>query len=477
MNPVGIDLLSVTYEKEGQAIQILLSPMEGFWAWPAHWNENVADWFQTLRAAVIAATGREPGNTPADKLGLPAGSKLICLLYCLPVAVGIISVSTLVRHRPGSQGINGNDLGALIFIFAMLAVACIAPLIFALRHRLRSASSAKHDSPRPGYGLPMGIVILIIFTMYLVFATGRFAMQPVPKPAASAVLEASPPVAAVIQAQPEMSSAELSRFFAIPAKLAELPHLRFVAWQDRWASNQHHRAWHPDGTEITSPFELEWVRAVAPPGCDVSQTSAANQYPRFLHLWFAHPLFDRQSLNQVTLSDRDRKLIVPVSSATAAGAAPASPATGNLGWLTHTLSVGEGTNSPRSINVQLRYTIGPVDHEVRLLPKSNTWVGFDGDVQLNGIGQDADGRTFVAIAQAGQMAAIRQFIIVAVTRDGRNLESSDGTGSAGPADGRGVRVSRFAFNVPLVNVEYFRAGTRPVRELNLVDVRLPVDQH
>jgi serine/threonine protein kinase len=89
MNPAGIDLLSVTYEEGGQRKQVLLSPMEGFFGFPATWNARVSEWFHAIRAAVTAVTGRAPGITPAEQLGVPSGSKAIYAMYLFPVVIGV----------------------------------------------------------------------------------------------------------------------------------------------------------------------------------------------------------------------------------------------------------------------------------------------------------------------------------------------------------------------------------------------------
>jgi hypothetical protein len=78
MNPLGLDLLSVTYEEEGQRKQVLLSPMDGYFAMPRTWNARAAEWAAAIREATTAATGRTPTLTPSDRLGVP-GSHLALL--------------------------------------------------------------------------------------------------------------------------------------------------------------------------------------------------------------------------------------------------------------------------------------------------------------------------------------------------------------------------------------------------------------
>jgi serine/threonine protein kinase len=85
MNPAGIDLLSVSYEEGGLHKQLLLLPMQGWFGFPSTVNAHTAEWFTVIRMAVIAATGRAPGNTPAERLGVPRGSKAILALLLVPL--------------------------------------------------------------------------------------------------------------------------------------------------------------------------------------------------------------------------------------------------------------------------------------------------------------------------------------------------------------------------------------------------------
>ena len=107
INPMGIDLLSLTYEEGGQRKQVLLSPMEGLFGFPATWNTRAAEWFTAIREAVIAATGRAPGTTPAEGLGVPGGSKMVYAVYLLPllpILIGVVSIRLLSAAPPAGGG-------------------------------------------------------------------------------------------------------------------------------------------------------------------------------------------------------------------------------------------------------------------------------------------------------------------------------------------------------------------------------------
>ncbi|HUJ09226.1 MAG TPA: protein kinase [Verrucomicrobiae bacterium] len=271
---------------------------------------------------------------------------------------------------------------------------------------------------------------------------------------------------------PSTTNQTTKRAEVSPAALAEPPVLRFLAWQDEWKTDQPGAARHPDGSPVTDATELSWLRQVHPCGMDVSQRHLSPE-PRFLHLWFSHPLFGQTSLNEVTLLDDTAKPIpLGADGSMARMARGASEPNGDLGWLTDTLSPGEGTNILARVTVRLRYTIGPLERtrEVAVSPNTRVLMSLEGDSGLNGVGQNADGKAFVSIAVAAGNMTSRKFGAVAVTKDGRELTASGG--ESGRSDGLGVRVESFEFDEPLANVAKFIIGTRPIRTMEWKDVVL-----
>lgn len=252
-----------------------------------------------------------------------------------------------------------------------------------------------------------------------------------------------------------------ARSMANPAFLEEPPQLRFLAWQDEWKTNQTGAARHPDGSAVTNAAESQWLREVHPVGYGWHSQPA----PPFLYLWFSHPLFDSTSHGEVTLLDANGNFIPPGAHGSVGSSAEAARHdAGNLGWLRYTLCPGEGTNIPARVTVRLRYTVGSLERtqEVNVAPKTSASMSLEGGGQLNGIGQNVDGKAFVAIAaDAGRLQG-RRFGALAITKDGRELASSGG-GVSGSADGAGVQVADFRFNTPISNVTKFIIGSRPVR--------------
>ncbi len=100
MSPAGLDFISVTYEEGGQTKRLFFSPIEGWFGPPFHFNRFVADWFNAIRAAIVTATGRAPGNTPANQLGTPSSSRAVILVLLLPLVVSLLLLAGMVLWRP-----------------------------------------------------------------------------------------------------------------------------------------------------------------------------------------------------------------------------------------------------------------------------------------------------------------------------------------------------------------------------------------
>lgn len=257
------------------------------------------------------------------------------------------------------------------------------------------------------------------------------------------------------------------------AGLNESPKLRFLAWQDEWKTNKPFGAWHPDGSPVTNEAELVWLREVHPGGMDVSSYKL-NPEPRFLHLWFSHPQFSQAQWTDIVLLDQAGQPVkLGGQSSMACGSQEASERNGSLGWKTWSLSPSETTNIPAQVTVQLRYTVGPLERtqELKVVPNSSTSMSLEGGSQLNGVGQNVDGRAFIGIAVDAKKMVARQFDVVAVARDGREL-SAAGVERSGTV-GAGVRVESFDFKIPLEGVAKFIIGSRPVRTNEWKDVVLP----
>ncbi len=100
VNPVGLDLLCVTYEEGGERKKLLLSPTVGWIALPWTYNAHVAEWSAAIREAVTAASGNAPTFTPGDQLGIPGSNPAAPLIPAALFAVGLILVGLILFLRP-----------------------------------------------------------------------------------------------------------------------------------------------------------------------------------------------------------------------------------------------------------------------------------------------------------------------------------------------------------------------------------------
>lgn len=255
------------------------------------------------------------------------------------------------------------------------------------------------------------------------------------------------------------------------ASLAEPPSLQFLAWQDEWQTNQPGAARHTDGSWVTFADELKWLKAFPSANLDLTKLKLKPE-PRILHLWFSHPDFRQWGFYEVILSDGTGKIFkLGGDGSTASGAQDASDDNGNRGWNYWALCPGDGTNLPVRLSVWLRYTIGPLERTQEISPYFSGMMSLEGGSQLNAVGQNVKGRAFVAIAVDAKKMQGRQFDVVALTKDGRELPRA-GWGRSGPVDG-GVRVENFDFPVSLADVAKFIIGTRPILVHEWKNVVLP----
>jgi hypothetical protein len=146
MNPLGIDLLSVTYEAGGQRKQVLLSPMEGWFAMPRTWDARVAEWATAIREAATAATGRAPTTTPSEQLGVPGSHIALLTMFLMPlVPLGVFLTVLTLLSSPGASRHNAGLMS--LFVFGMAAFGFL--LVFLRRRRAKSPpGSADSLGPR-----------------------------------------------------------------------------------------------------------------------------------------------------------------------------------------------------------------------------------------------------------------------------------------------------------------------------------------
>jgi serine/threonine protein kinase len=152
VSPVSCDLISLTYEDGGESRQVLISPMEGWIGLPSSRNAFAAEWHAAIRSAVLGATGKEPGSTPANELRISQGSSWPhLLLVLLPALATVLFIVMVLGPVPAGFTRLQMLIGTAIILMLM-------PLGFHWWIR-RQAPPVSHapamppQSPRQGWGI------------------------------------------------------------------------------------------------------------------------------------------------------------------------------------------------------------------------------------------------------------------------------------------------------------------------------------
>ncbi len=181
MNPVGIDLISMTYEEGGQRKQVLLCPMEGWFGFPSTVNAHVAEWFAAIRAAVIAATGKAPTETPAPPQSLTV-SDLVRMFLLFGLPTGLIIV--LLFNLSPAVAPAGPVSPAVEFVASLIGLAVVVPFLtlYLLPRWGRHSDDSQHPlAPRkpslwPTLALAAFCAPLLVHLMFL--PTGKVPPEP-----------------------------------------------------------------------------------------------------------------------------------------------------------------------------------------------------------------------------------------------------------------------------------------------------------
>lgn len=158
--PVPLHYVSVTWEAAGQTHRRYFTPNQG-WFRPV-WETNpiVRDWHQALRAAVTAATGKAPTETPAPphRPTVREGT-VMGLLFGMPVVLIVAAFFLMRRVMANAHAPEGQSGGWLLPGLALLAA--ILPFLTLLFMSRRSRqTSGTPPPPRPGSDTPIWTVLL-----------------------------------------------------------------------------------------------------------------------------------------------------------------------------------------------------------------------------------------------------------------------------------------------------------------------------
>ena len=152
MSPISCDLISLTYEDGGEPRQVLISPMGGWIGLPSSRNAFAAEWHAAIKSAVLAATGRAPGSTPANELGISQGSSWPHLLRIfLPVVITVLLLVMIEGPVPAGFTKQQTLAGTIVILLLM-------PLSFhwwiqRQPPRPTPAPSRPSQSPWQGWGM------------------------------------------------------------------------------------------------------------------------------------------------------------------------------------------------------------------------------------------------------------------------------------------------------------------------------------
>lgn len=255
------------------------------------------------------------------------------------------------------------------------------------------------------------------------------------------------------------------------AEINEPPVLEFLAWQDEWDELDSESVWYPDGTAIgDNPIIKNWLKAVPPVGMDVSEQNLKPE-PRFLHLWFSHPVFDRSSNTKVRLLDSEGNVIGSNSMNITHSNVDPNNQNGEKGWQRWTLSPGAVNEMPNHLDIELRYTVGPMEKPKEINASFRGNMSLSGGSLLGSIGQNFEGNAFISVSVNQEGMKSRSFDVKAVTKNG-TIKNRTGVSRNGFAGAETI-METYHFDIPLTDIETFSLGTRPYRTNIWRNVILP----
>jgi len=242
------------------------------------------------------------------------------------------------------------------------------------------------------------------------------------------------------------------------------PEMPFIAWQPQDLRSTTEPTYRLDGTPAQAPVEKTLLEQVRPVTCD---NSKVNPEATFLHFWFSHPLFESDSLVDLSLTTEAGNPTPGTMSASS------SQRHNGIGWIMATRSPGLVGGLPKTIDVRLRYVIGPLKEvrECEVSAGNTTMMSLHGGSQLGGYGQTHEGRAFLSISVDRAGMTQQHFSVEAVLQDGRKIFG--GVGQSGAAGSSGVSTMRFEFSVPIASVDKFRIGVRDIQTKEWRSLVLP----
>ena len=104
MIPLGGDFIRLTFEEDGLSKSLILNPFVSLFGWPPHFRQVIGDWYTEIRVAVVAATGEEPANTPANEILPPSIFRRVVVpmwvLGLLPLLIAVCLLLVMFFNKP-----------------------------------------------------------------------------------------------------------------------------------------------------------------------------------------------------------------------------------------------------------------------------------------------------------------------------------------------------------------------------------------
>lgn len=164
MNPVGLDVLSVTHEVDGQLRRHLIHPMEGWFAWPSDRNARIAEWHLAIRNAVARVNGQEPSFTPRHQVEISPGHPAL--------AVGMFAVFLIPFLFPILfTFLSGKFPSPTLIVLGLAAALGVAIRIN--RFRPAFAENDASSPPTRPWGRIIGILLLLASITLPIVISGR----------------------------------------------------------------------------------------------------------------------------------------------------------------------------------------------------------------------------------------------------------------------------------------------------------------
>ncbi|MFO1437197.1 MAG: protein kinase [Verrucomicrobiaceae bacterium] len=241
--------------------------------------------------------------------------------------------------------------------------------------------------------------------------------------------------------------------------LVKTPVLRFTRLK-RNGTNWQWPVYTVDGKPLDDEESKRLIRASVGNGVE-----SQNAEDCWLELWFEHPDFDRHSQLRVDIAGPDGQPLKDRDSSTAAP-----------GWVSvrphpalssYVISPGRVGKLPASVQVTLRYSIGPWRKGSVLPADYNGSMSFGDGCLLAAFGDDSNHRAFVSWSK-GQDDWM--YDATARLKDGTEIGSSGWSRSGHP--GKNI-VESVSFPVQLREVESFRIRSRRVATITFPHVVIP----